>query len=162
MEHVSRRIAVLCFLAVAAAPTCIPGQGSGVEAAVTKVANEHLAAWNALDVGRAMALFGTPKGWFINGGSAIPSTDSLRAITTSYMEQRTASDLKWTRMQVHSIGADAAYFQGVYGGRVSFKDGRVVEWPDNATMTALLERRGGMWKITSVHWSAGASRTVPK
>ncbi len=151
-------VAVLAGPAAATAQS----QSAAVEAAVTRIATEYLEAWNAHDLERVMRIFDGPRGWFMLGGSALATTDSLSARARTEFEARTSDGFRWSRVQVHVLNPDIAYFQGVYGGQVSYKDGRVLEWKDNATMTALFERRGADWKITSVHFAAGNGTPVTK
>jgi hypothetical protein len=92
----------------------------------------------------------------------IPSTDSLRAAYKALLDNRTADDFKWRSTQVNVVGPNAAFFQGIYGGRASYKDGRVLEWNATGLMSFLVERRGSAWRITAMHLSAGQGTPIPK
>ncbi len=140
----------------------VHAQSASAEAAINQRAADYIAAWNASDVDRIMAVFTPAKGWFVNGSTVIPLTDSLRSYLNTTLAARTGHQFKWDRTNVTMLGDAAALFQGVYGGTVSYKDGRTLEYKANAALSMLFERRGREWKITAIHHSAGAGVPVAK
>lgn len=140
----------------------VAGQGPAADAAVSKVAADWLAAWNAHDVEAVMALFAEADASMINGGMFITSKDSMRTYITSVMDNVTAFNTTLDRTKVKWLNPTTAFVQATYGGTNSFKDGRTLQWKANAYYSMLLERQDGVWKIVALHNSAGSGTPVPK
>lgn len=130
---------------------------SAVERAVGGVAAEWNRTWNAHDAGAWAALFDRPVGLFIFGASAYP-LDSIKPVAVRYMSQR--SNEVWTVDKVHVVPLSdtSAFLQFTLSGRYTLASGVTWEYDGSAHVTALVHKRGAVWKIVASANSAGGRR----
>jgi hypothetical protein len=66
-------------------------------------------------------------------------------LTENWVEGKESWEGSWTETTVKVFSQDAALFQGVYEATITYPDGRIVYFPNNASWTLLLERTDDGW-----------------
>jgi len=151
------------LLLVAACQTAPPemteAEQAQIEAEVMEVMERAMEGIRQLDVDMIMStVHPTDLGWV---WSSVPrGHDRVRELWTGWIEDREAFDGEWAETTVKVFSPDAAAFQGIWGGTISNKSGRIVRYPDNASWTAVLERTPDGWKITMLDGGSGTVEVI--
>ena len=144
------RFAALAVLLLATAcqtapPEMTEAEIAQIEAEVMEAMEEYFEGWRVLDIEMAMPFTETAS-W---SWSSVPlDYASVRERTEASHAGLESYEGGWAETKIRVLTPDAAVFQGVYGGTLTFTSGVIEHWPDNVTQTNLVERTEGGWKIT--------------
>lgn len=155
-------IYTLLLCAVLSVPLSALAQNrADVEKGVQDLAARYGKAWDTKDINALMDCFGPPEGLLIGGGTTYKDLDTMKARAIQLWSDRTAET--WKNESVHVIVLDdnTAFMQIVLSGRYTLNSGVTWEYKSSASLTALVRRLGGKWKIVA-HSNAGAGKQVGK
>lgn len=147
-------VLALAGLALAAcqgrAPDVAPQEREAIEAAVRDLADEFLAAAQARDPDRAVALYSPDVRIFSNGivFDRDGFTDLIREVFPTWARWEGG----WTTTAVEVLTPTTALLTGEYHARITLVDEGVEAYP-NVTYTGVYEYRDGRWWAVHVHQS---------
>ena len=132
-----------------------------VEKGVQALAAQHRKAWDTRDINLLMDCYGPPEGLLIGGGTIYPDLAALKERTLQIWSDRTADAWKNDRVHVVVLDANTALMQIVFSGRYTLKSGVTWEFNSSASLTTLVRRLGGKWKIVA-YANAASGKQVGK
>jgi len=142
----------VCLMLVTACQAAPPAEMTEAEIAqfaaeVTEVMEANLEGWRQGNVDMIMGTFHpTATAWV--WGSVPRDYARVRELTENWFNNNEFWDGGWTETTVKVLSPDAAVFQGHYRAEMHYTDGRILNWPGNASWTNLMERTEDGWKVT--------------
>lgn len=132
-----------------------------VEKGVQALAAQYRKGWDTRDINLLMDCFGPPEGLLIGGSVIYKDLDTMRNRALEIWSERAAESWKNDRVHVIVLDASTALMQIVYSGRYTRTSGVTWEYNSSASLTALVRRIGGKWKIVAIA-NAGSGKQVGK
>ena len=130
-----------------------------IEAEVVALMENAFEGIRQLDVDMVMAAcHPTDLGWV---WASVPrGYDRIRELWVNWFENKEAFEGGWTETTVKVLNENAAAFQGIWEGTITYPRGRIVRYPSNASWTSLVERTPDGWKITMLDGGAGTVEVI--
>ena len=139
-------VAFVLYRSPPAEPEMTEAEIAQIEAEVWAATDANFEGFRQLDPALAMEVWHRDVSW--SWSSRPLNYDQLLQQTTDVLQSFSSYEGAFTPVAVRVLSPDAAVGQFTYECTITYPDGRVVHYPNNVTMTNLMERTPQGWKAT--------------